>query len=244
MNTIETIKAEVERMNKIAQADVLKNEGEKRVWNQGIVTAYSYVLSFLSTLQEKSEKPINPVCEELEEEVKAWHKKHFKAKNAWEDYSGHYLDKNSQLDFARHFYELGRQSKPKVSEELEKYASQEGFNYVSLVVRDAEPNHRWNDHDVEFAYRDGIINGASWQKGHNEIAVSEDELYKEIERWINSPEEWDNNIQDIEATARHFAKWQKEQMMKEAVETWMLEGSMYEPEFIKKKVIVIKEDNQ
>ena len=42
--------------------------------------------------------------------------------------------------------------------------------------------------------------------------VCEDELYKEIERWINSPEEWDNNIQDIEATARHFAKWQKEQM--------------------------------
>ena len=27
------------------------------------------ILSFLSTLQEKSEKPINPVCEELEEEM-------------------------------------------------------------------------------------------------------------------------------------------------------------------------------
>ena len=38
------------------------------------------------------------------------------------------------------------------------------------------------------------------------------------------------------------AKWQKEQMLKEAVETWMLEGSMFEPEFFKRKVIVIKED--
>ena len=48
----------------------------------------------------------------------------------------------------------------------------------------------------------------------------------------------------ISTTARHFAQWQKEQMMKEAVETWMIEGSMFEPEYIKRKVIIIKEDKQ
>ena len=47
---------------------------------------------------------------------------------------------------------------------------------------------------------------------------------------------------DIKNAVLAGAKWQKEQTMKEAVETWMLEGSMFEPEFFKRKVIIIKED--
>lgn len=49
------------------------------------------------------------------------------------------------------------------SEDLEKYASRAGFDYVD-DIESKYPNHRWNDHDVEFAYRDGIIAGAEWQK--------------------------------------------------------------------------------
>jgi len=243
-------------MNKIAKADVLKNEGEKRVWNQGIVTAYSYVLSFLDTLKEKSEKPINlpvkaegpitercreileneaketlstlstlqeqPVCEELDDDSLRVEFKKIDHQCFEEGVVGWQKEKL----IARHFYELGRQSKPKVSEELEKYASQEGFNYVSLVVQDAEPNHRWNDHDVENAHRDGIIKGASWQKEQDtrDMCMSDNRLFQKV---------YELGKKDM-----------KKQMMKEAVETWMLEGSMYEPEFIKKKVIVIKEDNQ
>ena len=45
---------------------------------------------------------------------------------------------------------------------LEEYASRAGFDYVDGIVQE-EPGHRWNDHDVEFAYRDGIIAGAEWQ---------------------------------------------------------------------------------
>ena len=60
MNTIERIRKEVERMKNIAKKDVLNNSGEMRVWNQGIVTAYNYVLSFLDTLQD------NPVCYDLD----------------------------------------------------------------------------------------------------------------------------------------------------------------------------------
>ena len=51
-------------------------------------------------MEKNTDKAVN---EDLEEEIKSWHKKHFKSRNAWEDYSGHYLDKNSQLDLARHF---------------------------------------------------------------------------------------------------------------------------------------------
>jgi len=96
MSIIEQIKAEVERQAKSINT-ATGDFAEGRRMEQRII------LSFLDTLQEKSEKPINPVCEDLEEEVKVWHKNHFKAKNAWEDYSGHYLDKSSQLDLARHF---------------------------------------------------------------------------------------------------------------------------------------------
>lgn len=51
----------------------------------------------------------------------------------------------------------------KPSEDLEKVASREGFDYVDNIVQES-PGHRWNDHDVEFGYRDGFITGAEWQK--------------------------------------------------------------------------------
>lgn len=47
------------------------------------------------------------------------------------------------------------------SEDLEKVASREGFDYVDNIVQES-PGHRWNDHDVEFGYRDGFIAGAEW----------------------------------------------------------------------------------
>ena len=48
---------------------------------------------------------------ELEKEMIAWHKKHFNGRWEWEKTSGDFLEHSSQLDLARHFYELGRQSK-------------------------------------------------------------------------------------------------------------------------------------
>ena len=46
--------------------------------------------------------------------------------------------------------------------DLEEYASRAGFDYVDNIVQE-HPGHRFNDHDVEYAYRDGIIAGAKWQ---------------------------------------------------------------------------------
>lgn len=53
----------------------------------------------------------------------------------------------------------------KIDKSLEGYASRAGFDYVDGIVQE-EPGHRWNDHDVEFAYRDGIIAGAEWGAEH------------------------------------------------------------------------------
>ena len=46
-------------------------------------------------------------------------------------------------------------------EELNREASFRGFNYVDEIVQ-KYPNSPWNDHDVEFGYRDGFIAGAKW----------------------------------------------------------------------------------
>ena len=70
-------------------------------------------------------------------------------------------------------------------------------------------------------------------------------LEKEINRYLEPIHTADIQFEpftQMTKCARHFAQWQKEQMMKEAVETWILEGSMFEPEFFKRKVIIIKED--
>ena len=65
------------------------------------------------------------------------------------------------------FKVLRDRKKQNVSEDLEKYASRAGFDYVDDIEY-KYPNHRWNDHDVEFAYRDGIIAGAEWALGQGE----------------------------------------------------------------------------
>lgn len=67
-----------------------------------------------------------------------------------------------------------------IPNDLEKYASRSGFDYVDNIVQE-NPGHRWNDHDVEFAHRDGIIAGAEWQREKSEKPTSidfEQELYK------------------------------------------------------------------
>ena len=51
----------------------------------------------------------------------------------------------------------------KPSEDLEVAASRLGFDYVDNIVQES-PGHRWNDHDVEFGYRDGFIAGAKWHE--------------------------------------------------------------------------------
>lgn len=104
MGLIQQIKAEVERRKKKAEHYIEACKVSERpfeYWSGQKDVLELFEKEFLSTLQEQ------PACEELEEEIKSWHKRHFKSRNSWEDYSGHYLDKNSQLDLARHFAQWG-----------------------------------------------------------------------------------------------------------------------------------------
>lgn len=102
----------------------------------------------------------------------------------------------------------------KPSEDLEKAASRLGFDYVDNIVHES-PEHRWNDHDVEFGYRDGFIAGAEWQKEH---MFTHHEANESLEEAVTHQIEDDGNVDDfvrrgIDDIALRYAelgaKWQK-----------------------------------
>ena len=249
MSIIEQIRAEVERMKEeehLHYAD----------WIVGYKTACDDLLSFLSTLQEKSEKPINPTIEKLRALIKAQIRReelNFAALGGggqtmnigaleWvlkqldtlqEQPICHYGDTPSEercrycsascnarvseqpvcegleeeyknyvendpvysklvngivgLSIARHFYELGRQSKPEVSEGLEEAAK--------AYADDTNPAD---------SFYDAFKEGASWQK-----------------------EKDDKELSEMIAGAYQLGrKDEKEQMMKEAVEGWLVANGL------------------
>ena len=57
------------------------------------------LLSFLDTLEVKGV--------DLEKELIEWHKEHFKKDGTFIGMSGFYLTNSSQMDIAKHFFELG-----------------------------------------------------------------------------------------------------------------------------------------
>ena len=130
MNTIiEKIRAEVERRIKS-----WSTRGENSPEGQGKDTCVSRVteltdlLSFLDTLQEQ------PVCEDVEEEIEKV-VEIFNQEPIPEDNIGKKVGDitifSDISDIARHFYELGRQSKPKVCEGLEEEIDKRWKEWIS-----------------------------------------------------------------------------------------------------------------
>ncbi len=72
-------------------------------FSEGRSSAFDEVLSFLDALEVKE---VN-----LEKELISWHKKHFKKEGTFEKYGGFYFANSSQLDLAKHFFELGLKAK-------------------------------------------------------------------------------------------------------------------------------------
>jgi len=200
--TIETIRAEVERR----KLDSL-NHGFTFV-----PTAMQSLLEYLDTLQEQ------PVCEGLEDEI---YKEKAKVARLFGGVTGE--QDRALIELARHFYELGRQS----------LKDKDTFDEVDdaileLVIR-AVRERKDEDTGYENHY-DRLLNWLgelpNWVRCKPE--VSED-LEEEINRCIYKPffdldgvavkgATYYLTVEDVADIARHFAKWQKEQMMKEAVE--------------------------
>ncbi len=109
-------------MSKYIDADLLRKEIERRRLHfnkeaekyQALNNGYSQncygardalrdLENFIDTLSEEPDKS-------LEKELKKWRHEHFRGERDGH-YSGEYLERNSQLEIARHFYELGKNSK-------------------------------------------------------------------------------------------------------------------------------------
>ena len=121
-----------------------------------------------------------PVCEDLEEEIERYIPTSLAVKFPTTDIE---TIKSDIRYIARHFYELGRQSKPKVSEDVKTEAK----------------NHRSTSNyhgDINLAMEDSFIKGATWQKEQDDKELSE----------------------KIAGAYQLGRKDEKEQMMKEAVE--------------------------
>lgn len=99
MNTIDQIKAEIERLKKqlVRGACAAQIQMETSCKDE----AYNEVLSFLDTLQEQ------PVCEDVEMEIKETELE-YQQRSERGEYPA------SIESIARHFYELGRQSKSNI----------------------------------------------------------------------------------------------------------------------------------
>lgn len=120
-----------------------------------------------------------------------------------------------------------------MDEELMKYASRAGFDYVDNIVQE-NPGHRWNDHDVEYAYRDGIIAGAERQKQHDaeliEIAYNDGitiGMTKQKEQDLAEMAQSKSPL-SVAYANRCFENGKqamKEQMMKEAIDCVVCAGT-------------------
>ena len=237
------LKAEIKRRRLHFNKEAEKYQALNNGYSQncyGARDALRDLENFLDSLQQ--EQP----SEELEAEIgKVFFSQRF------EDEHGRFsiqLSLEEFSDIAKHFYELGKQSKEPVSEGLEKYASRAGFDYVDDIEL-KYPGHRWNDHDVEYAYRDGIIAGAEWQKSQ---MIRDCSVQASYEAEIEKAEERGYNLC-------------KEQMMKDAVkgevvgqEQDIVEGHHYLRNIIKLnnsdligvefgdkvKIVILKEDSK
>ena len=90
----------IEKSALVAKIEKRKKEAYGHEWGWAVQCAtYDEILSILNTLEVKEV--------DLEKELIEWHKEHFKKDGTFIGMSGFYLTNNSQMDIAKHFYELG-----------------------------------------------------------------------------------------------------------------------------------------
>ena len=78
----------------------------KSIEDKGLDCSFALKMERLDTLALIDKLQQEQPEVDLEKELGRWRHKHFKGKMDG-DYSGEYLERESQLDLARHFYELG-----------------------------------------------------------------------------------------------------------------------------------------
>ena len=240
MSIIEQIKAEVERQMENARNVRINGTTQQAKEADAIIHTLQDHLNFLSTLQEQPVSPPNwypnpleeqPVCEGFDREFS-------KFSNDVDAEHPFPICVDEYKDFARHFYELGRQSKPKVSEDVEN-ASNEYASHIQITdTKNVCGADEWLYLFADLT--DAFKAGANWQKEQDE--QSHDNVYDFIKKKCEEKSFHDdfemasykNGIIDgynagyicaktkaIESDMRGYERGKadmREQMLKEAVE--------------------------
>ena len=149
-----------------------------------------------------------PVCEELEEEIKRYGKEEMPV-----------VLESDLNDIARHFYELGRQSKPKVSEDLEeeicRYFSKHPVKFITM----------WTElkntalHFAQWGESRGKVGPIHEKCSHCPLENASEELDDKATKYATEDDGWNpdgsEKTQVVEELKDAFiagAQWQKEQM--------------------------------
>lgn len=76
------------------------------------------------------------------------------------------------------------------------------------------------------------------------LVTADKDLEKAAENHIQKVVDngWEWETQDVADAFEAGAQWQKERMLKDAVDTTMVEGSLNNPTFVRRKIIIVKED--
>ena len=169
MSIIEQIKAEVERQMENARNVRINGTTQQAKEADAIIHTLQDHLNFLSTLQEQPVSPPNwypnpleeqPVCEGFDREFS-------KFSNDVDAEHPFPICVDEYKDFARHFYELGRQSKEQpVCEELEDAVT----NYIAPIENeDGLKVINFSGQDI----KDAFVAGANWQREQNDKETAE-----------------------------------------------------------------------
>lgn len=93
---VDALMARYEKLEKQTEND----DVDLSIFYQGKMKMCSEVLNIIASFQQERTEV------DLEKELEKWRHDHFKGKRDG-DYSGEYLERESQLDIARHFVEWG-----------------------------------------------------------------------------------------------------------------------------------------
>lgn len=238
-----------------------------------LVQAYEWFVHELSEKYREKNPQEQPVCEGLEAEIKQYYSDNCDLIN------GDNPTLNIVTHIARHFYELGRQSKPEVCEGLEEeiqsfwdyfYGKDRRvtratniYDFGNIARHFAQwgaENYLKSEYLAKFAEMTGSIDtmpkntlppSKECEKWLRESLVSDD-LEEAAKKYVeNNDTTWQSCENCMTQVFKAGAMWQREQMMKEAVEVEVTETCGIASVWIKTKqfkpgqkvkLIIVKED--
>lgn len=138
-------------------AELLKSPSAERLFyfRPTNLKMWAYVDELLSITTYSEVKEVD-----LEKELIEWHKEHFKKDGTFIGVSGFYLTNNSQMDIAKHFFELGLKAQSKdmieaLRTEYEKGRADVIADTLSWL-ENCWPKYCYN-HTIIDAYKEGVV---------------------------------------------------------------------------------------